>query len=185
MSGLLKAGLHPRASHSFTAAGIPAWRLGQTVGHAKASSGTHEADGTVGGEAYCAATDLNISDIKRTELPPVMKPMLEAQVRDFLTGRNGLASHAPYHFWQPDLTTRGIVGAYFNARHVVHEEDELVKSSINVDGVKSPAWFDPEEGQNYVPLTPAVKGALMRAGFAIDWNPKAKVITLSSKKQPG
>ena len=46
----------------------------------------------------------------------VMKSALRAQVRDYLSGRNGLASHTRYRFWSPPTSTLTIVRLLFE-RH--------------------------------------------------------------------
>ena len=46
----------------------------------------------------------------------VMKSELRGQVRDYLSGRNGLASHTLYRFWSPSTATLGIVRLLFS-RH--------------------------------------------------------------------
>lgn len=46
----------------------------------------------------------------------IMKAELRAQVRDYLSGRNGLASHTRYGFWSPPASTLTIVRLLFQ-RH--------------------------------------------------------------------
>lgn len=65
---LLKSGLHPRASDALRAAGVPAWRITQTVGNAPASAGVHLADGTVNGKPYTAAVDLSVSGLSSSQI---------------------------------------------------------------------------------------------------------------------
>lgn len=65
---LLKWGLHPRASDGLRAAGVPAWRITQTIGNAAASAGYHKQDGTVNGQPYTAAVDLSVSQLSSTEI---------------------------------------------------------------------------------------------------------------------
>ncbi len=43
----------------------------------------------------------------------VMKAELRGQIRDFLAGRNGLASHTHYSFWSPTAATREIIRLLF------------------------------------------------------------------------
>jgi hypothetical protein len=134
---LLKWGLCQAASDAFLRLGL-AERLGQTIGDAPASAGTHAQDGEQDGQPYCAATDLHVQDLGFAEVRALlgrlgdagfaaffrrpgfdhwpsydvlhvhavyagvkMKPALQVQVHDWLHGRNGLASHADYEFWQP------------------------------------------------------------------------------------
>ena len=56
-------GLHPDAFAALVAAGIPMTRVGQTIGSAPASAGTHAKDGEQDGHDYCAATDFRIRDL--------------------------------------------------------------------------------------------------------------------------
>lgn len=60
---LLKAGLSQAASDALRHTQINTDRIGQTVGSAKASAGTHDPDGTENGHDYCAAVDLRIRDL--------------------------------------------------------------------------------------------------------------------------
>jgi len=72
-ASVIQWGLHPRASLAIQAAGIPAWRITQTIGSAAASAGTHLQDGTYDGFAYSAATDFSTSGLSSTQI----KNMLE------------------------------------------------------------------------------------------------------------
>ena len=61
-------GMHPKAWEAWIQSGVPASRIGQTVGNAPASAGTHGADGTFLGEhgskrPYTAAVDVRIKDL--------------------------------------------------------------------------------------------------------------------------
>jgi hypothetical protein len=47
----------------------------------------------------------------------VMKSELRGQVRDYLSGLNGLASHAPYHFWQPTAAIDDIIRLLFSRNY--------------------------------------------------------------------
>lgn len=136
-STLLVSGLSPRASDHLRCTGLDAGDISQTIGNAAASAGTHAADGTIAGKAYCAATDLRVSTLTDAEVRTLldelaehgfaaffrdpgedgwpasearhvhaiyvgvpMKAALRAQVADWLGGRNGLASHTAYTFYQ-------------------------------------------------------------------------------------
>lgn len=46
-----------------------------------------------------------------------MKASLRAQVNDWLNGRNGLASHASYTFWQPSAAQKQHIRALFDAHN--------------------------------------------------------------------
>ncbi len=74
-------GMHPSAWEAFLAAGVDPARIGQTVGNAPASAGTHAADGTWDcGEEYCAATDISVK--RPTQIGDAdVKPMLERLAR--------------------------------------------------------------------------------------------------------
>jgi hypothetical protein len=62
------SGMHPDAWVAWQKAGIPASRIGQTIGNAAASAGTHARDGTADGHGYCAATDVRVRDLDRAEV---------------------------------------------------------------------------------------------------------------------
>lgn len=64
----LRYGLHLRASDALRAAGVSAWRITQTIGNAAASAGTHAQDGTFGGYAYSAATDISVSGLSQASI---------------------------------------------------------------------------------------------------------------------
>lgn len=65
---LLRYGLHPRASDALRRAAVTAGQITQTIGNAKASAGTHAADGTFGGKPYSAAVDLRTSGMTATAI---------------------------------------------------------------------------------------------------------------------
>ena len=56
---------------------MPGHRLGQTIGYAVASAGTHAPDGLEGGHPYCAATDLHVSDLGHKEVQEVLGRLAE------------------------------------------------------------------------------------------------------------
>ena len=58
---LLKKGLHPAASDALRSIGVRAELIGQTVGGAEASAGTHLADGRVNLLPYACATDFHVA----------------------------------------------------------------------------------------------------------------------------
>lgn len=88
---LLKAGLHPRASDALRAAGVPAWRITQTIGNAAASAGTHARDGYVNGKAYGAATDLSTSGMSTTQVTNLLERLAKVGFVCWYrqTGRDG------------------------------------------------------------------------------------------------
>jgi hypothetical protein len=47
----------------------------------------------------------------------IMKAELRAQVRDYLSGRNGLASHTRYGFWSPPASTLTIIRLLFQRNY--------------------------------------------------------------------
>ena len=62
MQPLLKAGLSQDASDALRRAGLTAADIGQTIGDADPSAGTHEAEATLDhGRHYSAATDIHIT----------------------------------------------------------------------------------------------------------------------------
>jgi hypothetical protein len=148
----LEWGLAPAASDHLRCAGVGGSAISQTIGNASASAGTHARDGTLGGQAYCAATDLSVSGLSNRQVRALlnrltdegfvaffrnpgqdgwpsrearhlhviyagvpMKSALRAQVQDWRNGRNGLASHSAYTFFQPTTAQRRHVMSLFNA----------------------------------------------------------------------
>ena len=148
---LLKYGLCPDASDHLRCAGLDAGDISQTIGNAPASAGTHAADGTIGGEPYCAATDLRTINLTNAQVKVLldeltdqgfaaffrdpgkdgwpsnearhihaiyvgvaMKASLRAQVQDWLAGKNGLASHTTYSFYQASPAKKAMIEALFN-----------------------------------------------------------------------
>lgn len=67
-------GMHPLAWQTYLAAGLSPSRVGQTIGSALASAGTHAKDGEYMGHDYAADTDYRIGDLTT-----------DAEVRAFLT----------------------------------------------------------------------------------------------------
>ena len=59
---LLKYGLCADASEALADLCL-GHRIGQTIGYAVASAGTHAPDGLADGQPYCAATDLHVADL--------------------------------------------------------------------------------------------------------------------------
>ena len=139
---LLAQGLSQSASNALVDMGMPRDQVGQTIGRAQASAGTHDEDGVDPcGRKYSAAVDLSVRRPRRLSVSQIsalleelgrhgfaafyrdpgrdhwpadqvehihavyvglpMKAALRTQVRDWLDGRNGLASHATYEFWRP------------------------------------------------------------------------------------
>lgn len=83
---ILKAGLCQAASDAIRHIQLDTSRLGQTIGTAKASAGTHAADGTEDGRPYCAAVDLRIRDLMDSD----------AKLKELL-GRLGGAGFAAFY----------------------------------------------------------------------------------------
>lgn len=110
------------------AAKIDPDRITQTLGNAAASAGAHKKDGEIDGKPYCAATDISIRGLERSQIKTLlnelakqgfagwfrdwdgnehchviycglpMKPMLDAQIHDWLSGKDGLSGHAKSEF---------------------------------------------------------------------------------------
>jgi hypothetical protein len=149
-AALLKRGLHPDASSALRSIGVTSSMVGQTIGDAPASAGTHAQDGTVNGEPYSAATDLRIGGLTEDQIRTLidqlgavgfaawyrktgadgwsgathvhavwagcpMKLSLQAQVRDWLEGKNGLQSHSVYEFYTWPESSKALVRARFLA----------------------------------------------------------------------
>lgn len=75
---LLKAGLHPAASQALQGIGISAARIGQTIGTAPASKGTHAPDGTASGHPYTAAVDLHVRDLSEGQVRALLAKLGDA-----------------------------------------------------------------------------------------------------------
>jgi hypothetical protein len=60
-------------------AGIdPNGRVVQTIGDAPASAGVHAQDGTLDGQAYCAAVDLRTRDLTRAQIKMLLQRLAES-----------------------------------------------------------------------------------------------------------
>lgn len=88
---LLKSGLHQRASDGLRAAGVPAWRITQTIGNAADSAGTHARDGYFNGKPYSAATDLSTSGMSITQVHNLLERLAKVGFVCWYrqTGRDG------------------------------------------------------------------------------------------------
>ncbi len=88
---LLRSGLHQRASDALRAAGVPSWRITQTIGNAAASAGTHARDGYFNGTAYSAATDLSTSGMSTTQVANLLERLAKLGFACWYrqTGRDG------------------------------------------------------------------------------------------------
>ncbi|MBV9850091.1 MAG: hypothetical protein JO250_10500 [Armatimonadetes bacterium] len=73
---LLKYGLCPDASEALARLCLGA-RIGQTVGFAAASAGTHAPDGALDGHPYCAATDLHVADLGHAEVRELLSRLAD------------------------------------------------------------------------------------------------------------
>ena len=76
-SSYLKSGLHPDASDALKYLKFTSARVMQTIGNASASAGTHAQDGTAGGHAYSAATDLSVSGMSDAQIKVLLKQLTE------------------------------------------------------------------------------------------------------------
>lgn len=92
---LLKAGLHPDASKALAALGVGADMIGQTVGGAVASAGTHLPDGHVNGLPYSCATDFHVSALS---LAGVAKLLASLATIGYL----GFYRRPGFDHWPPD-----------------------------------------------------------------------------------
>jgi hypothetical protein len=149
-------GMHPLAWAAYLATGLPVSRIGQTIGHAAASAGTHVKTGVYKGADYSPCFDLRIHDLTDDECRAIlvkladhgiaafyrkpghdhwpsteirhihaiwpdcqMTPIVERQVHDWLCTPvlNGLASHAPYVFFQNTHGQRLLVRILFARQH--------------------------------------------------------------------
>ena len=73
---LLKYGLCQGASDALAHLCL-GHRIGQTIGDAVASAGTHAVDGREGGQPYCAATDLHVQDLGHDEVRELLGRLAE------------------------------------------------------------------------------------------------------------
>lgn len=109
---LLKWGLHPAASDALRQVGVQHDRVGQTIGNAVASAGTHAEDGMAQGHPYCAATDFHILDLSEKEIKEFLDKISSVGFCGFyrhagLDGWNGVTHvHAVYSGVQMKHTLR-------------------------------------------------------------------------------
>lgn len=98
-SSYLKWGLHPDASDALKYLGFTSARVMQTIGNASASAGTHAQDGTAGGHAYSAATDLSVSGMTDSQVHVLMGQMTKVGFIPFFRrpGHDGWPSSEARH----------------------------------------------------------------------------------------
>lgn len=96
---LLRWGLAPDASDQLRCAGVPAWRVVQTIGDAAASAGYHARDGTIDGHEYCAATDLSSSGMSNSEIRALLARLADGGFAGFYRwpGHDGWPSSESPH----------------------------------------------------------------------------------------
>ena len=69
-------GMHPVAYALFTQTGLSHRRIGQTIGHAAASAGTHVKTGEYEGHDYSPCFDLRVHDLTHAEaIKQIVRPM--------------------------------------------------------------------------------------------------------------
>ena len=73
---LLRYGLCPQASDALARLCL-GHRIGQTIGDAPASAGTHAQDGVLSGAPYCAATDLHVADLGHDEIRQLLSRLAD------------------------------------------------------------------------------------------------------------
>jgi len=116
---LLKEGLCPAASDAFRKAGVTAERIGQTIGNAPASAGTHASDGKINGLPYCAATDLRVRDLTDDDMKALADKLASVGFAVFI--------RRPGHDHWPSSEVRHIHVVYAGVdmkptlRHQVHD----------------------------------------------------------------
>ena len=91
---LLKYGLCREASDALARLCL-AQRIGQTIGYAVASAGTHAPDGHEGGAPYCAATDLHVQDLGFSEVRGLLSALANQGFAAFFR-RPGFDHWPPY-----------------------------------------------------------------------------------------
>jgi len=118
-------GLHPNAFAALVAAGIAIARVGQTIGNAPASAGTHSQDGEAEGHDYCAATDFRIRDLDDDQVRGFISQLAGAGFLPFYRnpGHNGWPANQCRHvhaIW-PACPMKGMLRAqchdYLNDRN--------------------------------------------------------------------
>ena len=80
-------------------AGVTASGISQTIGNAAASAGTHAQDGTLGGFAYCAATDLRTSGLTNSQVHALVSRLADEGFAAFFRnpGHDGWPSNEVRH----------------------------------------------------------------------------------------
>ena len=71
-------GMHPDAFAAYLKTSLPVSRIGQTIGGAAASAGTHEKDGEDDGHDYAVCTDIRVSDLSHQGARAVLKTLWAA-----------------------------------------------------------------------------------------------------------
>lgn len=155
MSTLLKECLHPDASDALRAAGIEVWQVGQVIGNAPASAGTHAADGTINGHAYCAAVDIRVRDKDGNYISADAVKAILSKLADH--GLCGFYRNPGHDHWP--ATEKAHIHAVFAScpmkqmlRHQVH--DWLAQPMLN--GLASHvayAFWQPSQGQKNIART--------------------------------
>ncbi len=121
----LRWGLAPRQSDHLRCAGISASGISQTIGNAAASAGTHAQDGTAGGFAYCAATDLRTAGMSNAQVRALLTRLADQGFAAFFRnpGHDGWPSseirhiHAIYVGVHMKASLRAQVQDWLNGRN--------------------------------------------------------------------
>ena len=93
-------GMHPLAWAIFIRSGVPVSRIGQCIGHALASKGTHGKTGVYRGADYGACFDLHVLDLTHEQaVRNVVMPLSALGIVVFLRvpGADGWPSSQAYH----------------------------------------------------------------------------------------
>lgn len=71
-------GILPAAFTAYLSTGLPSSRIGQTIGNAAASAGTHAQDGTLAGIPYACCVDLRVADLSSTQVKSLLLKLWDA-----------------------------------------------------------------------------------------------------------
>lgn len=135
-------------------------RVVQTIGDAKASAGTHAKDGTLHGEAYCAAVDLSVRRMSKDQIRTLLEKLADngfvAWYRYRLSFIGNKHIHAIYVGLPMKESLRRQVKDYLNGRdglacHLL-EQFWTAPDSTDRKLAKTFALSNPEYGQQVLPL---------------------------------
>lgn len=140
VDSVMKWGLCPGASAALHKAGVGVERVGQTIGQAAASAGTHAADGyylDVHGakQPYCCATDIRIRDLSAQQIWDLLGKLSE----------NGFAAfyrHPGFDHW-PLAELPHVHAVYAGApmKHLLRSQVHDYLATPTLNGLASHAGY--------------------------------------------